>query len=258
MSLVPLVPILGASLLGSLHCLGMCGGLVAVASDGVTGRGPRSLTQLLYHAGRLVAYGALGVSAALLGSALDLAGTQAGFARGAAVVSGSVMVLWGLAAMLSALGIRRPSLRMSRLLPARALDWMSGLHSRPPYLRAVLLGSASAFLPCGWLYAFVLAAAGTGNAWHGLAIMAAFWAGNLPALLGFGWALGGVLQQLRRHLPLLSAAMIFCVGWLTLSSRLNLPAFALSAVTQPHGAAQHSSQAVPAATECPCHRKGPP
>jgi uncharacterized protein len=221
-----LIPITGAALLGSLHCIGMCGGLVAVASHGASDLRARAKVQLSYQAARLVSYALLGAAAGALGRALDLAGEAAGIGKTAAVVAGASMATWGMLAMLAAVGIR---LRLPRLrLTTKLTGWLGKVHQRPPLVRAALLGGSSALLPCGFLYAFVLAGAATGSALGGAAVMVALWLGNLPALLGLGFVLGGALSKLRGHVSLLSASAIFIVGVLTLSSRANLPAFAAS------------------------------
>jgi uncharacterized protein len=248
-----LVPVAVASAVGSLHCVGMCGGLIAVAGEGSRGVRQRLAVQLVYQAGRLASYVALGAIAGTLGQALDLAGRAAGVGRIGAIVAGSTMALWGLWAMLDAAGVR---LRLPplRLLPSRALTWLGSLRQRPPTLRAALLGGASALLPCGFLYGFALAAAATGSAVKGAAVMGAFWLGNLPALLGFGFLLSSALQRLRRHLPMLSAVTLFMLGVFTLNQRVNLPAFALASVS---GVIQPAvdGQPLPMAADCPCHRK---
>ena len=160
------------------------------------------------------------------------------------------MTLWGLWAMLAAggarLSLKLPEVRLPRVV-ARGL---ASARQRPPLLRAALLGGASALLPCGFLYAFALAAAGTGSPLRGGFVMAALWLGNLPALLGFGLVVAGALSRLRRHIPLLSALSVFALGIFTLSSRVNLPAFAMSAVTN----APHSATS-PMPADCPHHRK---
>src|SRR5687768_4058400 len=101
-----LVPIVSAGLLGSVHCVGMCGGLIAVASHGAAGGRERLAVQAVYQTGRLVSYALLGALAGALGRALDLAGQAAGLGKAAAIVAGAAMVLWGLAAMLEASGLK--------------------------------------------------------------------------------------------------------------------------------------------------------
>ena len=255
MSVGWLVPVATASALGSLLCVGMCGGLIAVASEGSCGARQRLSVQLVYQAGRLASYLALGLAAGALGRALDLAGRAAGIGRAAAILAGATMALWGLWAMLESAGVTR-RLPQLRLLPRSMLTWLGRLRERPPLLRAAVLGGASALLPCGFLYGFALAAAATGSAPRGAAVMAAFWLGNLPALLGFGFALSGALVKLRRHLPMLSAAVLFGLGVFTLNDRINLPAFAVASIIGAES--PQAKPALPMASDCPCHRKHEP
>lgn len=250
MSLELLVPVAAASLLGSVHCAGMCGGFVAIVSDGLSGR-TRLLSQLAYNAGRLVSYATLGALAGSLGHAIDLAGNAAGVGRVAALVSGSLMILWGLGALLETQGVRVFRGRIT--LPQSLTRFLASFRARPPLSRAVLLGLATTLLPCGWLYAFAVTAAGTGHALPGALLMTAFWAGNLPLLLGLGVTLSAAVGRIRRHVPLLSAAVILAVGLFTVTARANLPAFAAAAVARCH--LPPSGNAVPKPSDCPCHRK---
>jgi uncharacterized protein len=252
-----LLPMVSASLFGSLHCIGMCGGLIAVASDGVSGLRQRVSVQAGYQVARLLSYVTLGAAAGALGRALDLAGQAAGLGKAAAVVAGVAMTLWGLAAMLDAIGagLKLPRLR---LLPPFLTEWLGRARQRPPLVRALLLGGASALLPCGFLYAFALAGAATGSPLRGALVMAALWLGNLPALLGFGLLLSGALSRLRRHLPLLSAACVLALGLFTLNSRVNVPAFAMATMTHAIAEAMPNrgqTISAPQVTDCPCHRK---
>jgi sulfite exporter TauE/SafE len=241
-----------AGLFGSAHCVGMCGGLIAVASDGANGAKQRSAVQVGYQLARLASYVTLGIVAGSLGRALDLAGQAAGLGKAAAVLAGVTMSLWGLAAMLRAVGISF-QLPQLRLLPSFVVGWLGRARQRPPLTRAILLGGASALLPCGFLYAFALAGASTGSPVGGALVMAALWLGNLPALVGFGFLLGGLLSRARRHIPLLSAATVFALGIFTLNSRIQLPAFAVATMTTSRVA--RSGPVAPMAADCPCHGK---
>ncbi len=84
--------VLLASLLGSPHCAGMCGGFVCFYA-GQGGRG-QALAHVAYNLGRLASYLLLGALAGLLGQTLDQAGAGAGLHRTAAVASGAVMVVY--------------------------------------------------------------------------------------------------------------------------------------------------------------------
>lgn len=249
MSLALLIPVAAASLLGSVHCAGMCGGFVAIAGDGVSGKA-RFVSQLSYNAGRLLSYTALGAIAGWLGRAVDLAGSAAGVGRVAALVSGSIMILWGMGALLETQGLRIFRVRVA--LPKRVTDALATVRRLPAAWRGLVLGLSTTLLPCGWLYAFAVTAAGTASPLQGAALMAAFWSGNLPVLLGLGVALSALVGRVRTLVPVLSAAVIFGVGLFTVTARANLPAFAAAAVSHCN---LRGTPAAPTPADCPCHRK---
>jgi sulfite exporter TauE/SafE len=240
-----LISIFVASLLGSLHCVGMCGGFVAFYSgaDGSAG-GRRLLSHAAYSGGRLLAYAVLGLAAGAIGAALDLAGSLAGFQRIAAVAAGVVMIAWGLLALLRIRGVsifkHRGSSSISRWL-GRGVSLVG---RRPPVVRAATVGLLSGALPCGWLWAFVVTAAGTGSAGGGVAVMAAFWAGTVPVLLALGLGAQLMAVPLRKHIPAITAAILVALGLYAIIGR---PATVMAAVEK-H---QHAAETVPSADEPP-------
>ncbi|MEM9692369.1 MAG: sulfite exporter TauE/SafE family protein [Myxococcota bacterium] len=209
--------VLTGSLLGSLHCAGMCGGLVAVyAGDGdAEVRG-----HALYHGGRLATYSGLGALAGALGGLLEVAGSLVGIAELAAVFAGGAVALWGGLKLLSLYDARFQS---GPALPAsvqRALAAVLGrLKHYPTGIRAGLLGLATGLLPCGWLYAFVAVAAGTGHPLTGALVMASFWVGTVPALLAIGIGVRRLMGPLAQKLPVFSAVALIAVGLATVFFR---------------------------------------
>lgn len=223
-----------SSLLGSLHCAGMCGPLVAAYAGMPGADAPwrrRAIAHGAYSAGRLAAYAALGAFAGAFGSLIDRTAAWAGITRAAAIVSGAVIALWGLHAFLTAIGARvgrlEPPAIFRRLL-GRAMGTAAG---RPPLARAAILGIGTALLPCGWLYAFVATAAGTASAFLGALVMAVFWAGTLPAMLAFGEAVRALSGPLRRHVPAVCALVLVVLGLLTVFGRSRLGPFAANAAS---------------------------
>jgi sulfite exporter TauE/SafE len=242
-----LLSVAAASLVGSVHCAAMCGGFAAMSGVGASSRRGRVATQAAYNGGRLVSYITLGTLAGALGRAVDLAGAAAGIGRVAATVAGSLLMLWGLVALLETLGVRVFSARF--VLPRRLTAWLGALQARPPLWRALALGLATTLLPCGWLYAFALSAAGTASPLNGALVMAAFWLGNVPMLAGVGVLFGSFFMTARRHVRLLSAVTVLCVGLFTVVTRAQLPQFALPLADAPAAGA-----ALPRAGACACHR----
>jgi len=169
-----LASVVGASVLGSLHCVGMCGGLIGFYASGATGQRQRPwLAHGAYHLTRLLAYSTLGAVAGQLGAALDLAGRGVGIGQLGALLAGAVMLVWGAVRwpraaqrpqLISLRGAKPAPANPWRRLEARFVALARRAHTQPPLARAALLGLSSALLPCGWLYAFAVLAAGTGSA----------------------------------------------------------------------------------------------
>jgi len=245
------VPVLAASLVGSLHCAGMCGPFVAFYAGNDTSAGrQRGLGHLAYHGGRMLTYVTLGGAAGALGSAVDLAGKAAGIGRVAGVIAGGAMMLWATLLLLEHVGIRGASVKAPTRLRTLAVGVIGRLRSRPPVVRALLLGLSSTLLPCGWLYAFAVVAAGSGSAWGGAAVMAAFWAGTVPLLLGVGVGAQSLGGRLRRHVPVLSALALLAVGIAAVLGRVNVPSLAAESARTVL-TAETAAAGIP--SEPPCH-----
>jgi sulfite exporter TauE/SafE len=209
-----LLTVFAASLVGSLHCVGMCGPFVAFYSGADSSAGARRLLgHTAYSGGRLLIYAVFGLAAGAVGAALDVAGSLAGVQRIAAILAGLTMIAWGVLALAQLRGFAlfrhgSGSGRAVRLF-RRGFSLVS---DRPPVVRAAAVGLLSGFLPCGWLWAFVVTAAGTGSAPMGAAVMAVFWAGTVPVLLAVGLGAQLVSAPLRRHAPAVTAVLLVGLG----------------------------------------------
>jgi len=215
-----------AALLGSPHCAGMCGGFVAFYSGQEGGR--RLLAHAAYNGGRLLSYSLLGVVAGVLGAGVERMGAAAGTSRAAAIVAGLLMVLWGAATIAVQFGARLPKVPgvpgggaagLRRVIAAA----LRAVHAQPPAARALVIGLLSTLLPCGFLYVFVAAAGATASPMWGGLVMAAFWAGTVPIMVGVGLAAQSLLGPLARRLPVVTAAALVVLGLLTMAGKLGLP-----------------------------------
>jgi len=211
--------VLVASLLGSPHCAGMCGGFV-VFYAGQDGRRQVG-AHVAYNLGRLVSYLLLGVVAGVIGHALDRVGAAAGLQRGAAIAAGAVMVIWGGAALAIALGARLPHGATPAFLHGRFAAVVRAVHAQPPVVRALAVGLVTALLPCGWLWVYVATAAGTGTIAGAALVMTAFWLGNVPMMAGIGLAAQGLFGPLRRRLPVVTASLLLALGLLTIGGKFQ-------------------------------------
>jgi uncharacterized protein len=247
-----LLAVLAASLFGSLHCAGMCGALVAFAVGGteVDSLPARVVLQVAYHSGRLVTYALLGAVCGLLGAALDLGGSMVGLHRAATVLAGVTMIGFGIAAVLRYRGVRLPSTRVPAGLQRILVAGQRLAIGLRPLPRALTIGLLTALLPCGWLYAFALIAAGTGSAGWGAAIMVAFWAGTVPVLASVGAAVQTLTGTLGRRLPLITALLLVAMGLGTIAERFVLSGEPLTAPVSTRGTADLNQQ-IEAASRTP-------
>lgn len=167
--LLPLT-VLGLSLLGSPHCVAMCG-VFCVGSSKQGGR----YTVVFYHVGRLIMYITLGALAGILGQTL-LKEVQAPILIFLAVMVGLVFIFSGF----GLLGLR---FRVTSKFFHRPYGWLfKKVNSWGASVRAFSVGLISGALPCGWLYSFILAAAAVKNPVYGALLLFMFWLGTLPAL----------------------------------------------------------------------------
>jgi uncharacterized protein len=209
--------VLGASLMGSLHCAGMCGGFVAFYAG--AGHGRAGLSHAAYNLGRLAAYAVLGAMAGALGLALDLAAAPVGIQRVAAMLAGLLITLWGTRTLLEVAGVRMASLRPPAVLSGAVARGVAVVARQPAMTRALVVGLLTGLLPCGWLYAFVVTAAGTGDPLRGAGLMAVFWAGTLPVMAGLGVAVQAMAGRIRRWVPAACAVAMIVVGLLAVAGR---------------------------------------
>ncbi len=221
--------VLATSLVGSPHCAAMCGGFVCFYAGAPGGR--RALAHAAYNSGRLLSYLVLGVLAGALGAGIDRLGAAAGIARAAAVVSGTLMIVWGGTSLVRAVGARIPAEPAPPFARRALAAALRAVHAQPPALRALVVGLLTTLLPCGFLYAYVAVAAGTGAPLRGAIAMAAFWAGTLPMMAGLGLAAGRALGPLARRLPVVTASALVVIGLFTVVGKFHPPDFHVTHVT---------------------------
>ena len=247
-----LLGVMFASFIGSLHCIGMCGGFVAFYA-GHTQHRTRGIqrTHLAYNGGRLVTYLLLGFVFGSAGAALEVIASSAGFRSVVMLIAGSFMVLWGVLMLFQQKGVMAFHLP----LPVVWKSWIShryrALVQKPPLWRAAWLGFFSSLLPCGWLYVFALMAAGTGHPFDGVLVMFAFWLGTLPAMFGLALGVEYVGVWLKKQLPWLSATTVILVGLLTFWQRASLP---LSRPSQTQTPSSHTPVHLDSSRKSPIQR----
>jgi len=252
-----LLAVFVASLLGSLHCAGMCGPFVAFATlrpnrGSHQSRGSAVL-QSAYHGGRLLSYVSLGLVAGQLGSTLNLGSSLLGIGKVAGVLAGVTLVTIGLGRIVALVGVRLPKLVRTAWLVAWIGKWQAAASQLTPPKRALVIGLLSAVIPCGWLYAFVAVAAGTGLPFYGALVMLAFWIGTVPVLAGIGAGLGAFLFQARRPIQVATAVVVVFLGLGSIGGRWQLSPTRISPPTSTLHAAQARVSTILGGGQPRCH-----
>ncbi len=222
---VLLMAVLTASLLGSMHCVGMCGPLAIFASGAGDGAPRRQVvtSTLLYHLGRLTTYMLAGMIAGAVGSILDAGGQTLGLQLAAARVVGSAMVAIGIYKLVQPFLDRYRPVPMKPLKPSRISGLLVKLrphiHRLSPANRAFTTGLLTTLLPCGWLYLFALIAAGTGSVFLGPLVMFSFWLGTVPALTALISGTVALSGRFKRATPFAAAILLVFAGCFTITGR---------------------------------------
>lgn len=203
-------------LLGGVHCVGMCGGIVATLTMGLAPehrRGIGSLLpyQLAYNLGRLGGYALAGAVIGAVGAILLQSVALHWAQRALYLLSAAFMIALGLYLG----GWWRGLIWVERaggLLWRRLEPWGRKLLPVRHWWQAFAVGLVWAWLPCGLVYSVLILALGAGGPLQGAAMMLAFGLGTLPNLLGIG-LLAGAAARYSELVGLRRAAGLLVMGF---------------------------------------------
>lgn len=211
--LPPVHDLLGMFLLGLLgtgHCLGMCGP-IAIAISPAVGGSRRLAVSLLYNVGRVTTYTALAALVAGMGGTAEALGGVVRVQIGLTVIAGALLIWFAL----GMLGIVRAPLAVDSSKGFR-LPGASGLLKRLTRgggtMAALPLGVLLGFLPCGLSMAAISRAVSAGHALTGAALVAAFGAGTLPSMITVMWAGAWMTASRRRLAEIIAALLLLAMG----------------------------------------------
>lgn len=223
-----------AGLLGGVHCLGMCGGIVGALTFGINPAVPRDAADtssappapaagktiypylLAYNGGRLMSYtlaGALVGGISMLASNLPVLNQ---FQFGLQIFAALFMIALGLYIGGWWMGLRN-------IERAGGVLWK---HVEPISRRfipvkspgqALVLGSLWGWLPCGLVYTILFWSISTGDAMQGALLMLSFGLGTLPMLLAMGVFAASLSSFVRKNwVRYLAGAIIITFGLFSL------------------------------------------
>lgn len=185
-------------LLGSTHCVGMCGGISAALSFALpeeSRRGGRLLAfQLAYNSGRILTYTLLGIAVGALAQGVLGGWAQSPWPR---VAAGLFMVVLGLYLAGWWMGLQKIE-RMGGSLWKFLEPLRKVVLPVDRFWKALVAGGLWGFLPCGLVYSALALALARADALVSGGVMLAFGLGTLPALLVTGTLAGQVRSLLQK------------------------------------------------------------
>jgi sulfite exporter TauE/SafE len=227
---IGLLPVFVVGLLGSVHCAGMCGGIVGALSVAPSGRAvpvrvvsaaaPPALANVLaYNLGRIGSYMMAGALAGGIGQGAYALARLPALQAGGYWMANLMLAMLGLYLMDAWRGLARLE-QGGQLLwrhVAPLLRHVLPRHGAGPG-RMLAAGALWGWLPCGMVYSVLATAMLSGSAFDGALVMLAFGLGTLPMLLGLGLLGARLRAQLGvRGVRLACGALVLGFGLLGLA-----------------------------------------
>lgn len=206
-------------LVGSLHCIGMCGPIAIALPVPDSGNLSFFTGRILYNLGRVVTYTFLGAILGIVGSKIALAGAQ----QVVSIVLGVVIIIAVLLPQKYKNYFAQHPLTEKLAHPLKSNIGL--LFSKGTFSAMFLIGILNGFLPCGLVYVALAGAIASGDAISGAAVMILFGLGTVPAMFAasvFGKFINiGIRTKIRKAVPVL--AIILGVIFILRGMNLGIP-----------------------------------
>lgn len=203
-------------LMGSLHCIGMCGPIAFMLPVDRTNNFKKLGQIFIYHFGRLLAYAIIGLVFGLLGKSLYVFGIQ----QKLSIIIGILMILIVLLPYktLNKFNLSKPIYKIIAKVKSKL---GRELKKKTPDT-FLTIGFLNGFLPCGLVYMALIGAVGMGNAIEGSLYMLLFGLGTVPLMTSVvffsGFLKGGIKSKIQKMVPI----FVVLIGMLFILRGLGL------------------------------------
>ncbi|GMN08449.1 sulfite exporter TauE/SafE family protein [Croceitalea sp. MTPC5] len=203
-------------LMGSLHCVGMCGPIAFMLPVDRTNKTKKFSQILIYHFGRLLAYSIIGLLFGLLGKGLYVFGMQ----QKLSISIGVLMILIVLIPYktFAKYNLSKPIYKIISKVKNR-LGQELKKKSPDTFLT---IGFLNGFLPCGLVYVALFGAIAMGNALEGSLYMLLFGLGTIPLMTTAIYFSGMLKGNLRKRVQKTVPAFVVIIGALFIIRGLGL------------------------------------
>ncbi len=211
-----LITPLTIGLIGSFHCIGMCGPIVVALPLKNQNLATKIAGTLLYNSGRVITYSVLGILFGLLGRGIHMAGFQ----QWTSIILGAAMIISVLFPF-----VFREKITIGNLFSgfaARLIVRLKKLFTNRSYFSLLMIGLLNGLLPCGLVYVAIAGAINSGTVLSGALFMALFGIGTIPLLLIATLASDAIGQRIRFRMQKVVPYFVFFLGVLFILRGLSL------------------------------------
>lgn len=194
-------------LLGSFHCIGMCGPIALSIPGENRSKSSMFFRGILYNSGRIFTYAFLGFGLGILG----MGATIAGYQNLLSISLGALIILFALFPHIKfPEKFGKPYERFQKMISSTIATLFKNKSASSPFLIGLLNG----FLPCGFVVTALAVALVTDTALHSSIYMALFGLGTLPVMLMMNMAPGFISPKWRSKLRPFSTYFAVIIGLL--------------------------------------------
>ncbi|WP_428235024.1 sulfite exporter TauE/SafE family protein [Gracilimonas sp.] len=194
-------------LLGSFHCIGMCGPIALAIPGQNRSTGAMLFRGILYNLGRILTYAFIGFVFGILG----LGATIAGYQNTLSIVLGVLVIVF---AVFPHIKLPAKVNSVYTDFTTRITRHISGLYKSNSRFSSFFIGLLNGFLPCGFVVTALAAALITSTTFHSALYMALFGLGTLPVMLMMNMAPGFISPKLRSKIRPFSSYFAIIIGLL--------------------------------------------
>ena len=203
-------------LLGSLHCLGMCGPIAFLLPVDRSNHLKSGGQVLIYHIGRLLAYASMGAVFGLLGSGINMFGAQ----QKLSIIIGALMILLALIPY-QKLGGQKVTGFFYKAISGLKNKLGKTLQRKTPDA-FFSIGVLNGFLPCGLVYMALLGATAMADPLSGSVYMAVFGLGTIPLMSAAVYLARIIKSSMRNRLRRLIPVFVVIIGALFILRGMGL------------------------------------
>lgn len=203
-------------LISSFHCVGMCGPIAMMLPVDRSNEGKKMLQILLYHLGRLTAYGSLGLLFGLLGRGFYLAGMQ----QQLSIIVGLFMIL--IVVIPEKIFMKYNFSKPVYRIISKVKSSLGNQFKKKSNTALFTIGLLNGFLPCGLVYAALFGALAMQTSSLGIVYMLLYGLGTIPMLSAAVYVSGFLSANFRNRIQKIIPVVAVVIGTLFILRGLGL------------------------------------